>query len=231
MRKTQIVSVLSTPGWRRTLLLRRVLAGALVVLAGLVFFTQHNQPTVEVVVAARPVPAGSSIDRPALRVQNYPEGLAPEGALRGPEGIEAASGRIAATTLAAGEILTPQKLVGQESVSAIVAPAGGGADPQLPRHLVPVHLADDQVTRMLHHGDEVSVVTAADEPGSPEAVPRVIAPGALVILAAEGDPNAPRGGTGASLLLALPPAEADAVAAAALAMPLAVVVTGERARA
>lgn len=224
MRHSQFLASLTTPGWRRLLLIRRVLAALIVLLAALVFLVQHNEPTLEVVTAATTLPAGAALDADDLHVEKIPQRFAPAEALEGMAGIDDAAGKIAATTLAQGEAVTPQKLVGHEAIAAIAS------DPQVNRHLVPMRLADEQVIRMLHHGDQVSVV-AAEEPldGQEAAAPRVIAQGALVVLAASESGDSRPGGAGAALLLALPPEDAGAVAAAALTMPLTVVITGERA--
>ncbi|AIG63864.1 hypothetical protein CATYP_03335 [Corynebacterium atypicum] len=233
MTRPSFLSALSTPSWRRTLYLRRGLAGLLLLLAGAVYLVGSSEDTIDAVVATGQVSAGSTIESSQVEIRSLPAQFAPSGALRGAAGLETASGSVATATLDAGEVITAEKLLGQPSITALFPPG------HPPVHLVPVNLTDDEAVRLLRHGDEVSVVTTQDPshasgdgahgPGS-----QVISDAAVVVLAGSSAPSAggPKG-TGkasAAVLLALPPAEASEVAAAALTSPLAVVLTGERTR-
>lgn len=226
---------LSTPGRGRTLILRRGLAGALVLAAGLsaaAGVREHPQ----VYVFARNVPAGSVVGDGDVELRRVPKEVIPAAAL-GPEDTPAGSVLVAAGSV--GEVLTPARLLGVSDTTQSFSAPG--------LHMVPLKLAEPDIAALLHHGDTVSIVTAAAAPPSagvagagpdgeipvtnaaPEtSAATLVAAGGRVVATAlpEGGKGQARPGT---ILVALPAAEADRVAAASLSGPLTVVITGPRA--
>ena len=225
---------LSTPGRGRTLILRRGLAGALVLAAGLsaaAGVREHPQ----VYVFARNVPAGSVVGDGDVELRRVPKEVIPAAAL-GPEDTPAGSVLVAAGSV--GEVLTPARLLGVSDTTQSFSAPG--------LHMVPLKLAEPDIAALLHHGDTVSIVTAAAPPGAgvagagpDDGIPVADAtpePSAAALVAAGGRVVAtalPEGGKGqarpGTILVALPAAEADRVAAASLSGPLTVVITGPRA--
>lgn len=128
--------------------------------------------------------------------------------------------RMAGTLAAEGDVLDPRFQAGH--VGDISAESHTS-----PLHIVPLRLVDASVAALLVPGDTVTVVTASGEEGPP----RVVAEGARVIFAAQGDDhdNKALRGNQAAVLLQLEAEAAQAVAAASLSQPLAVVLSGARA--
>lgn len=197
---------LTTPGWRRSLLLRRVAAALLVLLALALTVREATGQDPSAVVFARDVPAGAAVTADDVSSVRVPPHLLPADALTDPGEVE---GRVVTAAAQSGEIATKHRFIE-------IGPAG--TDVSGITHLVPVRLAEPEVIPLLHHGDTVDVVTHAPDSGLPET----IAAGAKVILASAQD-------TPGTLLVALPADDARAVAAASLGSPLAVVITGDRA--
>lgn len=190
--------LLGRPGWRRTVRLRRLAAGGLVVAAlVLALSPDPGSAQVPVVVAAADLRSGSTLDAAAIAVRRFPAALAPAGALDAPDG---AVGRVLIGAARAGEPLTDVRLTGSSPV------AGDAA-------AVPVRLADPGIAALLRPGGRVDVVTLGEQAG--DAV--VLAPDAevLTVLTA-GDDDDPL------VLVALPRAAAARVAAALLADQVAV---------
>lgn len=190
------------------MIIRRGLATLLCILAalGVAASLRHRDP--EVLVLTRDVPAGTALQDTDLTLAPRALSSQPAGAL-GPEEREKASGSILAAEGRAGQVLHHGHLVGPELINSLHP---GGT-------MVPLRLADPELSPLLVPGDTVSVVTAKED----DATPEVVAEGARVV-------TVPGGEESASILLALDEVQAQAVAAAALRSPLAVVVTGARAR-
>ena len=183
----------------------RRLAAAALALGALVLAAQptpteprpERRTTVEVVVAARDVPAGAVLAAADLRVARLPPDTVPDGV---PGAADELVGRPLAGALRAGEPITDVRLVGPGLTAAL--PAG--------RVAAPVRLADLAVAGLVHPGDRVDVLATA--PGATDA--EVVAEGALVLAGAGGDPAGSEPDAGL-LLLELDPATAGRLAAAA----------------
>ncbi|WP_029430900.1 Flp pilus assembly protein CpaB [Blastococcus sp. URHD0036] len=149
-------------------------------------------PGVPVVTAAADLPAGTPLERGHLAVTRLP--TSPGGAVADPAELV---GRTLAGAVRAGEPVTDVRLVGSALTSLL--PAGTVA--------APVRPADVAVSALPQAGDRVDVLATAD--GEPSA--RVVAPGALVLMAAppSEDPSA------GLLLLAVDSSTAADLAAAA----------------
>lgn len=190
----RLAGLLPGSGWRRTVALRRAVAAVLA--AGgvaLLVLPAAGRDAVAVTVAARDLPAGTTLTADDLRPARFPADLVPAGALPAPT-----PGGILAAPVRAGEPITDARLAGPGPL-----PAGSGRTAA-----VPVRLADAGVGALLVPGHRVDVVTLgprADEP-------RVLASDAVVLAV----PAADRGERGRLVLLALPREAAARVAAAAL---------------
>lgn len=210
---------------------RRPLAAVLAfaaVLAGVSAVRPAPEPSRVVVVAARDVPAGARLTAGDLATVTMPVRWAPPAVLAA---TAAAEGRVALGPLAAGEPLTPTRLVGGDR-----AAAGGSGSPALPAGLVaaPVRVADAGAAALVSAGDTVDVVAATEADSGPLAqvvarevrvlaVPRRSAgSGGGGLLAGSSDTTAGAGG-GSLLVLAVTPPTALALARAAVSYRLSLV--------
>ncbi|HKN96372.1 MAG TPA: SAF domain-containing protein, partial [Pseudonocardiaceae bacterium] len=144
-------SLLRGRGWPRTMALRRIVAIALVVLAGALALRPAGAgetAQTDVVVAARDMAPGSLLTRADVSVRRLPASVVPSGAL---VRREAAVGRVLAAPVRAGEPLTDVRLVGQADTALTTG------DPDAAT--VPVRLADPDVADLLRPGIRVDVVT------------------------------------------------------------------------
>lgn len=195
-------TVRRAPSWSRGLLLRR--AAAVLLAAAALVVALLPDPADEragVLVAARDLVPGVPVRPADVAVAAWPPDLVPGGALRS---VGDADGRVPAGPVRAGEPLTDLRLIGPELA---VRTGGPGAS------AVPLRPADPAVAALLSPGARVDVIS-----GAPDG-PRVLATRAGVVAVL---PPAPagvgtRGDPGPLVLVALPEAEATAVAAATLA--------------
>lgn len=190
------------PDFARTVLARRLAAGALVVLAAVLALRPDPAGTfAEVAVAAADLRPGVTLRADDVRVQRYPTTTVPDGAVTD-------IGDLADATLAGpvrrGEVLTDARVLGPRL-------AGLNAGPDA--RVVPLRLSDTAVLDVIRSGDVVDVLGAAD--GDPDARPRVLAVGAVVVLVSEAS-NRPGAAGDRVVLVALPRAAAIAVAGAGL---------------
>lgn len=194
--------LLRRPSWSRALLARRVLAAALAVAAVVVaLLPAAGDERVPVLVAARDLAPGTALGPADVVVAAWPPALAPAGALTAPAAVV---GRLLAGPVAAGEPIGELRLVG----SALAVVTGGpGAS------AVPLRPADPAVAALLSPGSRVDVVA-----GGPDGA-RVLAAraGVVVVLPPAAGAAGARADPGPLVLVALPEAEATAVAAATLA--------------
>jgi pilus assembly protein CpaB len=166
---------------------------------------------VPALVLRRDLPAGAVLTAADVRAVDRPPGTVPRGAVAGP----AAIGQVLAGGARAGEVLTDVRLVGPGLLAG--QPAGVVA--------AGVRVADPGAASLAPPGAQVDVLVAvAGRPAD------VVARAATVLAAppvpaSSGDllGGAPAdGGTGAFLVLAVPAADAAALAAAAVRGPLSV---------
>ncbi len=191
---------------------RRPLAAASAAAAALMLAVRAappEVPTVEVIAAARDLPAGALLQADDLARASVP-GASPGDAVAAPS---QAVGRVLAVPLAAGQPLAPTDLVGPGALSVQARAAGHSLV------AVPVRLADAGVAALLQPGDTVDVwatpsgalAVGEDASGIREAqrvgealqvlaVPRPARGGGLL---AGSDPAAPTGGL---VVLAVPTA-------------------------
>lgn len=155
---------------------------------------------VEVVVATHDIGPATVLTTADLALENHLVATVPDGA-------STQLGDVLGATLAGparrGEILTDVRLLGSRLTEAAV-----GADGRI----VPLHPAESALIDLLRPGDVVDVVAAPDTPDSP-ATARVLATGAVVVLASG---RQSRGSEDQVVLVAVPASAAGAVASAAL---------------
>jgi hypothetical protein len=204
------VSTSLRPDWTRTVLARRVVAGGLVVLAGIA--TLRSNPDgdrADVVVAARDLRPGTALTLDDVRIEKRLAATVPDGS---PANLGAVVGSTLAGPTRRGEVLTDVRLLGSRLAEAAIGPKAG-ADARI----VPLHLADNALTDLVRVGDVVDVLAApaTDAPAAGQAISRVVATDAVVVLvsakqkvqAAEGD---------RVVLVALPARVANTVAGSVL---------------
>lgn len=165
------IAALCRPDWSRTVLVRRIAAGALVVLAGLAALRSNPEgDRVYVLVAARDLSPGTALSDTDVRVEQRSAATVPEGSQTDP-------GRVLGVTLASparrGEVLTDVRLLGSRLAEST---AGPGA------RIVPLHLADGALIDLIRVGDVVDVLAAPANDIQQSAVSKVIATDAVVVL-------------------------------------------------
>ncbi|WP_460703152.1 SAF domain-containing protein [Luteococcus sediminum] len=139
-------SVARAVRWHRRPL--AALCAACAVLLALTVLRPAPAATVDVLVAARALPAGSSLAAGDLRLAHYPPALVPDGALDDPGRL---TGRVLASPVDAGLPLTEQSVV-----EAGQATRNGEL-------LVPFRVQDPQVLAMVRVGDRVTVVSPGED--------------------------------------------------------------------
>ena len=199
--------------WRRRLLSAGLLAGA----AAFALHVLAPPPPrgVEVVVAARDLPAGAALQPRDVRLVSRPAGAVPEGAL---VTVPDAAGRAVASPVRRGEVLTDVRLVGPSLLD--------GLGPGLVA--TPVRVADADAAALARAGDLVDVLAAATSAGSAGGQARLVA-SAVRVLSVPRPASGGIGtgaGEGALLLLATSPPTAARLAGAAVTDRISVVVRG-----
>lgn len=221
----RLLSTLRTPGHRRGVLMRRIIAVALLI-AALISALSAAKELPRVPVFSRDLPAGAELALTDVELARLPASSIPESAVaKEPEEL---SGRVITAAASKGEVITDTRLLGEDLVSGLVDPSGG-----MTGRMIPVKLAEPDIIPHLHHGDTVDVVTAvgatssAAHPGTAEDAPaaRVVASGGRVVSTSTSEGEA----SSSTVLLALPNDHANDVAAASLSQPLTVVIVGDRA--
>ena len=197
------------PDWTRTVLARRVAAGALVVLAAIAAVRSNpDDDRTEVVVAAHDLRPGTALTPDDIRLEKRL-------ATTVPDGSQADLGAVVGLTLAGparrGEVLTDVRLLGSRlAEAALGSKAGPGA------RIVPLHLADSALIDLVRVGDVVDVLAApADSPPTGQAASRVVATDAVVVLVSPKQKAQVADGDRV-VLVALPARVANTVAGSAL---------------
>ncbi len=191
------------PDFTRTVLARRVAAGALVlVAAGLALRPDPVGSVAEVAVTTADLSPGVTLGADDVRLQKHWAATLPDGAITDLT-------RLVGTTLAGpvrrGEVLTDARVLGSRSAGLNVGPDA---------RMVPVHLADSAVLDVIRTGDVVDVLGAAQTGEGDQ--PRLLAAGAIVVLVSAAAHHPPGAGGDRVVLVALPRAAATTVAGASL---------------
>lgn len=195
---------------------RRLFSAALVaiaVAAGLSALAPAGPRLVQVLVAARDLPAGLTLQAGDLTTLGLPATSVPTGALSPSEQVD---GRVLAAAVRRHEPVTDVRLVGAALVGSL-------ADTGLVA--TPVRIADPGAARLLQPGDLVDVLAAAARDVGPATV-NVVAAGARV-LAVPDPSSAPSGiDDGALVLLATTPQTAALLARSSVTSRLSVTIRG-----
>jgi pilus assembly protein CpaB len=200
--------LLRNRGWPRTMALRRLVAVGLVVLAGAFALRPAGASQTEdvsIVVAARDLPAGSTLSGGDVSVRSVSADAAPGGAMSSPP---MAVGRVLAGPVRSGEPLTDVRFVGPADTALTTGDPNSVA--------VPVRLADPGVADLLRPGIRVDVVTLdPDRQSDP-----VLAGNATVVTIR--DTAGTQGQSGRLVVVAVPRQLATRLAAASLRQPVTV---------
>ncbi len=198
------------PDWTRTVLFRRVLAGALVVLAGVAALrSDPDDDRADVVVAAHDLRPGAALTSDDVRLETRSATTIPDGSRTE---LNAVVGSTLASPTRRGEVLTDVRLLGSRLAELT---AGPGA------RIVPLHLADSALVDLVRVGDVVDVLAApaSDVPGSAPAVSKMVATllasDAVVVLVSAKEKSQADAGDRV-VLVALPARVANTVAGSAL---------------
>lgn len=188
------------------MLARRIAAGGLVVLAGIA--TLRSNPDgdrVEVVVATHDLTPGVALTPDDVRIEKRLPTTVPDGS-------QANLGTMVGATLASptrrGEVLTDVRVLSSRLAEST---AGPGA------RIVPLHLADSALIDLVRVGDVVDVLAApaTDVPAGTQAVTKVVATDAVVVLVSAKQ-KVQAADSDRVVLVALPARVANAVAGSAL---------------
>lgn len=207
----------AVPGYQRARAMRRLAAFALCVAALASGLSSLRATDPAIVTFSSDVPAGTVLSDEHLQLTRLPERVVPA---QSTAELDLVVGHVTATHGSPGQPVALNQLLGPEFSAAFVGPDAAENSPEM-HTMVPVKLAEPDIIPLLHAGDEVNVITSADD----DAHPRIIAAGGRVILAGEEGGEATD-----SVLILLSDADAHAVASASLNHPLTVVLTGDRAR-
>ncbi len=150
------------------MLARRIVAGGLVLLAGVAALRPDPEDgRAHVVVASHDLTPGAELTADDIRLET-------RSAPTVPDGSQSDIGAVVGSTLAGparrGEVLTDVRLLGRR-----LAESAAGPDARI----VPVRPADSALIDLVRPGDVVDVVAAAE--GSTQATPHVVATDAIVV--------------------------------------------------
>ncbi|GAB3870716.1 hypothetical protein GCM10029964_005730 [Kibdelosporangium lantanae] len=196
METKRLLRSLRVPGWSRTVVIRRFVAGSLVLVAGVLALRPARLSDAPMVVAGHDLAPGATLSTSDVKVVRAPPALVPVGAL---VTAESAAGRVLAGVATSGEPITSARLLGPENTRLTAGHPDAAA--------VPVRLDDEDVAALLVPGSHVDIV------GPDQAV---VAEDAVVAAVRAGD----RGRR--LVVVVLPRTVATQVAAASLARTLAV---------
>jgi Flp pilus assembly protein CpaB len=193
------------PDWSRTVAARRVVAGALVVLAAVAALRPGpDDDRTDIVVAARDLAPGIELTDSDVRIETRTATTVPDGAQ---SDITEVVGATLAGPARRGEALTDVRLLGPR-----LAESAAGPDARI----VPLHLEDTALLDLIRPGDVVDVLAAQTGTMAGDDVrPAVVATDAVVVLVS-AKPNGARSGGDRVVLVALPAHAANEVAGAAL---------------
>ena len=192
------------PDWSRTVTARRVLAGALVLLAAAAAWRDDpRDDRIDVVVAARDLSPGTALSAQDVRLEQRSAATVPDGAQTH---VDDVAGSTLAGPARRGEALTDIRLLGPRLAESTAGPDA---------RLVALPLADAALLDLLRAGDVVDVVAAPASGGS-DTEARIIATDAVVVLVSNKSGGITAQNGNRVVLVALPSPSAKTVAGAAL---------------
>lgn len=191
------------PDWTRTVAARRAAAAGLVLLAAVAAVRPDpSNAQTPVVVATRDLAPGTALTSDDVTVESRSAASIPDGSQHTPDDVV---GKTLAGPARRGEALTDVRLLGPRLAEAAVGPDA---------RVVPLQLADPALLDVIRTGDVVDVLAVDSHPADTATAPRVVARGAVVVLAANTT-DAP-GGRDGVVLVALPAQQAVDAAGASL---------------
>jgi len=192
------------PDWTRTVAARRVMAAALVVLAGVAALrSDPDGGRTTIVVAARDLTPGVRLSDADVRIEMRSAAMVPDGTQ---SDVSSVVGARLAGPARRGEVLTDVRLLGPRLAESTAGPNA---------RIVPLPLSDTALLDLVRPGDVVDVLAAATSDTGADAKPQVVATDAVVVLVSEKAKGA-GAGSDRVVLVALPAHAANDVAAAAL---------------
>jgi Flp pilus assembly protein CpaB len=192
------------PDWSRTAAARRVVAGALVILAAVAALRPDpGEDRTEVVVASRDLAPGVELTAADVRLENRPATTVPDGSR---SDLDDVVGAILAGPARRGETLTDVRLLGPRLAESAAGPNA---------RIVPLHLDDTALLDLIRPGDVVDVLAAETAAPGADVLPQVVATDAVVVLVSQKPTGTGNGGDRV-VLVALPAHSANDVAGAAL---------------
>jgi Flp pilus assembly protein CpaB len=192
------------PDWTRTVMARRIAAGALVVLAGIAALRSNpDEDRTQTVVAAHDLSPGVALTADDVRLENRLTATIPDGSQ---SDLAAVVGSTLAGPTRRGEVITDVRLLGTR-----LAESAAGPDARI----VPLHLADSALIDLVRPGDVVDVLAAPESQTADAVGPEVVASDAVVVLVSPKQ-KGQTSGNDRVVLVALPAAAANAVAGATL---------------
>lgn len=192
------------PDWSRTVIARRALACALVLVAAAAALRPDpDDSRTDVVVAARDLAPGVELTAADVRIERQTATMVPDGSLTD---LATVVGATLAGPARRGEALTDVRLLGPR-----LAESAAGPDARI----VPLHLDDTALFDLIRPGDVVDVLAADTGASDADAKPAVVATDAVVVLVSNKPTGAGSGGNRV-VLVALPAHSANEVAGAAL---------------
>ncbi|KQY02923.1 flagellar biosynthesis protein FlgA [Mycobacterium sp. Root135] len=191
------------PDWTRTVMARRVTAGALVLLAAAAALRPDpTEGKTDVVVATRDLAPGVELVASDVRVESRLVATIPDGATT--NGTDLVGATLAGPARR-GEVLTDVRVLGSRLADATAGPDA---------RIVPVHPTDAALLDLVRTGDVVDVLAVSEAvDGSGEQRSRVVATNAIVVLVSSTSKDRSRDGV---VLVALPVLKANEVAGASL---------------
>lgn len=201
------------PGWTRSLLIRRLSAGLLLVLAVAAAASGGRQNDLStVVVAGHDVTPGSRLTSADVTTREVDPDMIPAGAITEPSALTDST---VTGPVRTGEIFTDSRVLSSRLPMDLL----GRPDARL----VPVKLSDTAIVELLREGDVVDVLSIDDTGGDQSSrAATVLVKNAVVALVSAT--TQVRSADGSRLaLLAMPERDAHAVASATLASPITVV--------
>lgn len=201
------------PGWTRSLLLRRVCAGALLIIAALAAISAgRNDELTSVVVAERDLTPGSRLTSADVAIREVNPAMIPTGVLTDPSMLTDST---VTGPVRKGEIFTDTRVLSSRLPMDLLARDDA--------RLVPVKLSDTATLDLLREGDVVDVLSI-DESGDDQthSAAKVLVKNAVVALVSER-PTTRRTDGSRLAILAMPERDAHTVASASLAAPITVV--------
>jgi len=194
--------------WGRRLLAVGLLAAAVVLAATEPKPVAAREPTIDVLVAAHDLAAGSAVAAGDLRVRAWPIRLVPAATLTP---TDDPVGRLLAGAIRAGEAVTDVRLLGPGLVEAL----GPGL------RAVPIRLTDAGVVALLRAGDRIDIYAIGADAGTERS--NLVAAYALVLaVPAQQDSVVTEGGI---MVVAVPESTALDVVEAAYTRSLAATLT------